>query len=131
VTPTPENPGPGAADRTEPDRLPETRPAGWDAGEEEEELPRMTLLEHLDELRRRILRTLVVVLVAFFACFAFAEQIYEVLEVPVRPHVEKLSFLRITDPFTRAVTVAPRAATSCTTGRSSSATAEIPSGRSS
>ncbi len=87
------------------ERLPET-----EAPAEEEELPRMTLLEHLDELRRRILRTLVVVFVAFFACFAFAEQIYEVLEVPIRPHVDKLAFLRITDPFIVYIKVALLAA---------------------
>ncbi len=70
----------------------------------------MTLLEHLDELRRRILRTLVVVVLGFFACFAFADEIYEVLAVPVKPHVDKLAFLRITDPFIVYVKVALLAA---------------------
>ena len=66
----------------------------------------MTLLEHLDELRRRLFRTLLVVLVAFFACFAFAKQIYDVLEVPIEPHVDELVFLGVTDPFIVYVKVA-------------------------
>lgn len=72
----------------------------------------MTLLEHLDELRRRLLRTLIVVLVAFFACFAFAEYIYDVLAMPVKPHIPggKLHFLRITDPFIVYIKVALLAA---------------------
>ena len=111
MTPQSDEPDPGQpTDESEPERLPPTQPARRKSGRGEEELPRMTLLEHLDELRRRILRTLIVVLVAFFACFAFAEQIYQVLEVPIQPHVEKLSFLRITDPFIVYIKVALLAA---------------------
>ena len=111
MTPQSDEPEPGQpTEEAEPERLPPTQPALRKPEEDEEELPRMTLLEHLDELRRRILRTLIVVLVAFFACFAFAEQIYQVLEVPIQPHVEKLSFLRITDPFIVYIKVALLAA---------------------
>ncbi len=95
---------------SQPERLPPTQPVPQPAPrkpeEEEEELPRMTLLEHLDELRRRILRTLIVVLVAFFACFAFAEQIYKVLAVPIQPHVDQLVFDGVADPFIVHVKVA-------------------------
>lgn len=66
----------------------------------------MTLLEHLEELRRRILYSLAVVLVGFFACFAFAPRIYDVLALPIKPFVPKLSFLRVTDPFIIYVKVA-------------------------
>ncbi|MCY3968605.1 MAG: twin-arginine translocase subunit TatC [Acidobacteria bacterium] len=66
----------------------------------------MTLLEHLDELRRRILRTLIVVVVAFFGCFAFAEEIYNVLARPIEPHVDQLVFDGVTDPFIVFVKVA-------------------------
>ena len=80
MIPPTEDPEPGQpTDESEPERLPPKQPARAKAGEAEEELPRMTLLEHLNELRRRILRTLIVVLVAFFACFAFAEEIYTLL----------------------------------------------------
>ncbi len=71
----------------------------------------MTLLEHLDELRRRLLRTLVVVLVAFFACFAFAEQIYGILALPIQPRVvDKLVFDGVADVFITYVKVALLAA---------------------
>lgn len=108
MTPQSEDDGPvqppGAP---EPERLPETRlgKRGLDE-EKEEELPRMTLLEHLDELRRRILRTLIVVVVAFFGCFAFAEQIYNLLAKPIEPHVDQLVFDGVADPFIVQVKVA-------------------------
>ena len=35
-------------------------------------LPRMTLMEHLDELRLRIVRSLIAVFVGFVACWFFA-----------------------------------------------------------
>ncbi|MXV99900.1 MAG: twin-arginine translocase subunit TatC [Holophagales bacterium] len=90
----------------EPERLPETRLGKRRSDEEEEELPRMTLLEHLDELRRRILRTLIVVVVAFFGCFAFAEEIYNLLARPIEPHVDQLVFDGVADPFIVQVKVA-------------------------
>ena len=111
MTPQSDEPDPGQpTEESEPKRLPATQPSRRKSKEGEDELPRMTLLEHLDELRRRILRTLIVVLVAFFACFAFAEDIYEVLAVPIKPHVDKLAFLRITDPFIVYIKVALLAA---------------------
>ena len=95
----------------EPERLPETRLGKRKLDEEEEEeLPRMTLLEHLDELRRRILRTLIVVVVAFFGCFAFAEEIYNLLARPIEPHVDQLVFDGVADPFIVQVKVALLAA---------------------
>lgn len=94
----------------EPERLPERRPDRKKPDEEEEELPRMTLLEHLDELRRRLMRTLIVVVVAFFGCFAFAEQIYTFLAKPIEPHVDQLVFDGVADPFIVHVKVALLAA---------------------
>ena len=111
MTPKSDEPDPGQpTEESEPKRLPPTQPSRRKSKEGEDELPRMTLLEHLDELRRRILRTLVVVLVAFFACFAFAKQIYNVIEMPIRPHVDQLSFLAVTDPFIVYIKVALLAA---------------------
>ena len=98
-------------EESEPERLPETRLGKRKPDEEEEEeLPRMTLLEHLDELRRRILRTLIVVVVAFFGCFAFAEEIYTFLAKPIEPHVDQLVFDGVADPFIVHVKVALLAA---------------------
>lgn len=112
MTPQSEDDGPvQPPEAPEPERLPETRLGKRKPDEEEEEeLPRMTLLEHLDELRRRILRTLIVVVVAFFGCFAFAEEIYNLLARPIEPHVDQLVFDGVADPFIVQVKVALLAA---------------------
>ncbi len=75
----------------------------------EEELSRMTLLGHLEELRKRILRTLVVLFVGFLACWGYAKPIYRFLDDPVMrvlPEGEKLVYLSITEPFFLYVKVA-------------------------
>ncbi|MGH9415791.1 MAG: twin-arginine translocase subunit TatC [Terriglobales bacterium] len=54
------------------------------AGEEEEvAASSMSFLDHLEELRRCIFRALVGVVLAFFVCFAYADQIYGFLEKPL------------------------------------------------
>ena len=111
MTPPPEEPEQGQpTEESEPERLPPTQPARRQSEEDEEELPRMTLLEHLDELRRRILRTLIVVVVAFFGCFFFAEEIYTLLARPIAPHIDQLVFDGVADPFIVQVKVALLAA---------------------
>lgn len=111
MTPPPEEPEQGQpTEESEPERLPPTQPARRKSEEDDEELPRMTLLEHLDELRRRIFRTLIVVVVAFFGCFAFARQIYTILAKPIEPHVDQLVFDGVADPFIVQVKVALLAA---------------------
>ncbi len=60
-------------------------------GSGQEELPRMGLLEHLDELRRRLIRALVAFTVTFLVCFAFSEQIYAFLAQPIHTALEELA----------------------------------------
>jgi len=72
-------------------------------------LPRMGLMEHLEELRRRIFHALAAVMVAFFVCWGFSERIYEFLARPIYrllPEGRKLVFLGVTDPFLVYVKVA-------------------------
>lgn len=67
-----------------------------------EDLPTMTLLDHLEELRKRILRSLIAVLVALLAAWGFKEQIFLFLSRPIQPFLpegRKLAFLGVTDPF--------------------------------
>ncbi len=67
-----------------------------------EDLPRMPLLEHLEELRRRILRALLAVGAAFALCFAFAGPLFDFLARPIYrylPPGTRLAYLGITDPF--------------------------------
>ena len=44
---------------------------------------KMPLLEHLVELRQRMLRSFVVVIVLFFVCYFFSESIYRFLMQPL------------------------------------------------
>ena len=69
----------------------------------------MTFLEHLDELRKRILHSAASVAIAFGICWAFSERIYRFLAVPIANVVapgqsiesamKELVFIRPTEPF--------------------------------
>jgi len=58
----------------------------------------MSVLEHLDELRSRLLRALIGFVVAFAACCAVARPALEFLLRPIRAHTE-IVFLTLTEPF--------------------------------
>jgi len=65
----------------------------------------MGFLDHLEELRRRILYSIVAVAVGFFACWGYAEKIYEIMQRPIMVALqhngisEKLVYLNPTEPF--------------------------------
>ena len=44
----------------------------------------MSFLEHLDELRRRLVRSIIIIVVAFMFCWFVSDKIYDFLSVPVR-----------------------------------------------
>jgi len=72
------------------------------ADDPEHELPKMSFLEHLEELRKRIIISCVALGVAFLACWNFAERIFGWLELPLAqflPKGEKLVYTRLTEPF--------------------------------
>jgi sec-independent protein translocase protein TatC len=72
------------------------------AEDEERELTKMTFLEHLEELRKRLIISIVALGVAFLACWNFADRIFGWLEFPLAkflPPGEKLVFTRLTEPF--------------------------------
>jgi sec-independent protein translocase protein TatC len=72
---------------------------------EKEQLPAMGFLDHLEELRRRIIYSLIAVGVGFFACWGYAENIYEIIQRPFMEALhhhgltEKLVYLNPTEPF--------------------------------
>lgn len=73
-----------------------------ESGEPEESLPRMSFLDHLDELRRRLVISTVTLLVAFLIAWNFAPQIFEILERPIHQFLqpgEKLAYTSLTSPF--------------------------------
>ncbi len=93
----------------------ETRPPEADARPTptgEAELNRMTLIEHLEELRNRIVRSLIALVVVFAGCWIFVEPLADFLAQPIYAAVpdKKLAFLGVTDPFILYVKVAALAA---------------------
>jgi sec-independent protein translocase protein TatC len=74
-----------------------------------QELPRMTLLEHLEELRRRLLVSIVALLVGFLLCWNWSKEIFAFLAKPLTqflPEGEKLAFTGLVDPFMLYIKVA-------------------------
>jgi sec-independent protein translocase protein TatC len=68
----------------------------------EAELSKMSFLDHLEELRKRLLISFIAVAVGFLACWAFAEPIFGLLQRPLTeflPKGDKLAFTRLTAPF--------------------------------
>ena len=77
--------------------------------ESEFESGKMSFLEHLDELRKRLVHIAAILAVGFVASFFFAKQIYDFLAVPMSlslPAGTKLAFTKPTDPFTLYMKVA-------------------------
>jgi sec-independent protein translocase protein TatC len=65
-------------------------------------LARMSFLEHLDELRKRLLWSFGAVAVGFLLCWSYADRIYAQLELPLRQYLlpgDKLAYTRLTAPF--------------------------------
>jgi sec-independent protein translocase protein TatC len=52
--------------------------------EEEQPGAQMSFLEHIDELRRRLIRSIIAVGLAFIVCWFFSDKIYNFLAVPVQ-----------------------------------------------
>jgi sec-independent protein translocase protein TatC len=74
-----------------------------DAGETPEErgMLRMSFMEHLEELRARILKALAGVVVAFLASFYFAHELYDLVSAPA---VDALKQLGVNPPHLVAIT---------------------------
>lgn len=78
--------------------------AGFAAEQPEEEraLPKMSFLEHLEELRKRLLYSFVSIGVAFAVCWGYSEEIFQKLQEPLAqflPKGDKLAYTRLTGPF--------------------------------
>ena len=46
------------------------------------EASRAPLLDHLIELRKRLIRAMIAIVIAFIVCFFFAKHIYNILVIP-------------------------------------------------
>jgi sec-independent protein translocase protein TatC len=73
---------------------------------ERAELPGMSLMEHLEELRKRIVRSVIFLAVGFGVAFAFHERLYGFVQAPLdRLHI-KLNFTHPMDPLNLYIQVA-------------------------
>ncbi|MCJ7612373.1 MAG: twin-arginine translocase subunit TatC [Candidatus Aminicenantes bacterium] len=69
----------------------------------------MTFLEHLEDLRKRLLGSIIALLVAVIPSWMFSQDIYRILSRPVTqylPEGTKLAFTSLTAPFTLYMKVA-------------------------
>lgn len=77
--------------------------------EPDHELPKMTFLEHLEELRKRLVYVAIALAVGFFLCWQFADRIFLLLQQPLAqflPPGDKLVYTRLTEPFVLYMKVA-------------------------
>ena len=72
----------------------------------------MSLLEHLEELRKRLLWSVVPLVIAFLPCWYYVDRIFAFLSAPIKRIAPglKLAFLGLTDPFILYFKVAALAA---------------------
>ena len=79
------------------------------AGDPEDELPRMTFLEHLEELRARLVVSVVAIAGGFLISWMKAKEIFQILQKPVLsalPPGTKLAYTQLTEPFMLYVNLA-------------------------
>ena len=62
----------------------------------------MTLWEHLEELRRRLIICVITLIAGFIACWIYRNEVFEIVQAPFLRYVskgDKLSFISLTEPF--------------------------------
>lgn len=85
--------------------MPELATEAPSAEDEKESMPTMGFLDHLEELRRRIIYSIISVAVGFCVCWWKVERIYDVMQRPIMDALksngmaEKLVYLNPTEPF--------------------------------
>ncbi|MGA2357249.1 MAG: twin-arginine translocase subunit TatC [Terriglobales bacterium] len=76
-----------------------------DKNKDAEQMPSMGFLDHLEELRKRIVYSVIAIAVGFFACWGYAERIYGVMQRPIMDALSrnglsaKLVYVNPTEPF--------------------------------
>lgn len=61
---------------------------------EEHDGLQMSFLDHLDELRKRLIQSVIAIMIAFAVGFGFSKQIYDFLAVPVKTEARKARLAR-------------------------------------
>ncbi len=70
--------------------------------DDEDELPRMGFFQHLEELRKRLMASLLAIFGGFLLAWYWAPQIFDFLAKPIRqvlPPGQNLAYTRLTEPF--------------------------------
>src|SRR6187399_1586058 len=71
----------------------------------------MSFLEHLDELRKRLVNSVIIIVVAFMLCWFVSDRIYDFLSVPIRQALSEAERREIpVKGLTGAETIQPLAA---------------------
>ena len=73
-----------------------------DSAEGERGLRKMSFLEHLEELRKRLIISMLSILGAFLLCWNFANRIFAWIQIPLAKYLpagDKLVYTRLTEPF--------------------------------
>jgi sec-independent protein translocase protein TatC len=68
----------------------------------EDDLQKMSFLDHLEELRKRLIVSFIAIGIAFCLCWGFAEEIFALLQAPLTQFFaagDKLAYTRLTAPF--------------------------------
>ena len=71
-------------------------------GSPENELPKMSFLDHLEELRKRLMWSFLAIAGGFMVCWSFADRIFAKLQEPLSeflPPGDTLAYTRLTAPF--------------------------------
>jgi sec-independent protein translocase protein TatC len=85
--------------------MPETAAEGSSREQEPETMPTMGFLDHLEELRKRIVYSIIAVGIGCAACWGYRERIYAIMQRPIMDALkknglsEKLVYLNPTEPF--------------------------------
>jgi sec-independent protein translocase protein TatC len=91
----PPSPRPSAGSGRRPPMLPPPPSGGDGGGDEEDGMLRMSFMEHLDELRSRIIRAIVGLGVAFVLSLAFADRLWTIVSEPA---ISALKHLGVNPP---------------------------------
>jgi len=75
------------------------------SGDAQDAMPAMSFLDHLEELRKRLVYSIIAVAGGFFLCWGYAENIFGLMQRPIMDALhrngmpEKLVYLNPTEPF--------------------------------